>query len=84
MEIHKQGITFVLLLLIFTNCSRKPSLQWIPFSWEGDTISGIYIEKAFLNVPVKIENLPYEFTMEHIILSFTGILLLLISKKPHL
>lgn len=64
MEIHKQGITFVLLLLIFTNCSRKPSLQWIPFSWEGDTISGIYIEKAFLNVPVKIENLPYEFTMQ--------------------
>ena len=64
MEIHKQGITFVLLLLIFTNCSRKPSLQWIPFSWEGDTISGIYIEKVFLNVPVKIENLPYEFTMQ--------------------
>ena len=72
MKIHKQGITFVLLLLVFTSCSRKPSLQWIPFSWEGDTISGIYIEKAFLNVP------------EHIILSFTGILLLLISKKPHL
>ena len=42
----------------------KTSLQWIPFSWEGDTISGIYIEKAFLNVPVKIENLPYEFTMQ--------------------
>ena len=54
MKIHKQGITFVLLLLVFTSCSRKPSLQWIPFSWEGDTISGIYIEKAFLNVPVKI------------------------------
>ena len=64
MKIHKQGITFVLLLLVFTSCSRKPSLQWIPFSWEGDTISGIYIEKAFLNVPVKIENLPYEFTMQ--------------------
>ena len=53
MEIHKQGITFVLLLLIFTSRTQQPSLQWIPFSWEGDTISGIYIEKAFLNVPVK-------------------------------
>ena len=49
MEIHKQGITFVLLLLIFTSCSRKQSLQWIPFSWEGDSISGIYIEKAYLS-----------------------------------
>ena len=49
MKIHKQGITFVLLLLIFTSCSRKQSLQWIPFSWEGDSISGIYIEKAYNN-----------------------------------
>ena len=86
MEIHKQGITFVLLLLIFTNCSRKPSLQWIPFSWEGDTISGIYIEKAFLNVPVKIENLPYEFTMQFDLGAYNSVFygntLLLISKKP--
>ena len=64
MNLHKQGITFVFLLLIFTSCSQKQSLQWIPFSWEGDTISGIYIEKAFFNVPVKIEGSPYEFTMQ--------------------
>ena len=64
MNLHKQGITFVFLLLIFTSCSQKQSLQWIPFSWEGDTISGIYIEKAYLYIPVKIENLPDNFTMQ--------------------
>ena len=64
MKIHKQGITFVLLLLIFTSCSRKQSLQWIPFSWEGDSISGIYIEKAYLYIPVNIENLSDDFTMQ--------------------
>lgn len=64
MNLHKQGTAFVLLLFIFTSCSQKQSLQWIPFIWEGDTISGKYIEKAFLYVPVRIEGLPYEFTMQ--------------------
>ena len=64
MKIHKQGITFVLLLLVFTSCSTKTIAAMDSLQLEGDTISGIYIEKAFLNVPVKIENLPYEFTMQ--------------------
>ncbi|MCC8062944.1 MAG: hypothetical protein LIO68_06860 [Rikenellaceae bacterium] len=46
------------------NHSQKQSLQWIPFYWEGDTISGRYIGKAYLYVPVKIEDLPDSFSMQ--------------------
>jgi hypothetical protein len=51
------------LFLIFFGCSQK-SLEWIPFNWEGDTISGKYIDKAYLYIPVKIDDLPYDFTMQ--------------------
>lgn len=64
MKASKQGISFFILLLIFTGCSQKESLEWIPFHWESDTISGIYIEKAYIYVPVKIEDLPHDFTMQ--------------------
>ena len=64
MNIHKQRIFFILLLLICMSCSRKQSLNWIPFEWEGDTISGRYVEKAYLNIPVKIKGLPHDFTMQ--------------------
>jgi hypothetical protein len=30
----------------------------------GDTISGKYIEKAYLYIPVKIDDLPHDFTMQ--------------------
>ena len=46
------------------NHSQKQSLQWIPFYWEGDTISEQYIGKAYLYVPVKIEDLPDNFSMQ--------------------
>ena len=46
------------------SCLRESSLKWIPFFWEGDSISGKYIEKAYLYVPVKIEDLPYDFSMQ--------------------
>jgi len=45
-------------------CSQTQSLEWIPFNWEGDTISGKYIEKAYIYIPVKIEDMPYDFTMQ--------------------
>lgn len=60
----KQGVFFILLLSVFMSCSQKQSLEWIPFSWKSDTISGKYIEKAYMYVPVKIEDLPYDFTMQ--------------------
>ena len=64
MKLCKSAIYLLLLYSALTSCSHKESLQWIPFSWEGDTISGKYIEKAFMYVPVKIEDLPYDFTMQ--------------------
>lgn len=39
-------------------------MEWIPFLWQGDTISGKYIEKMYLYIPVKIEDLPVNFTMQ--------------------
>ncbi|MDR3140154.1 MAG: hypothetical protein LBU37_00230 [Tannerellaceae bacterium] len=65
-HICKQGIILVILFLILTACSQKTSLslEWIPFYWEGDTISGKYVEKAYLYIPVKIDNLPHDFTMQ--------------------
>lgn len=64
MNKHKHGISLILLFFIFIGCSQKQSLEWIPFSWEGDTISGKYVEKAYIFIPVKIEGLPYDFTMQ--------------------
>ena len=66
MSICKLTISYFLLFSIFIGCSQKPStdIVWIPFNWEGDTIAGQYIEKAFLYIPVKIEDLPYDFTMQ--------------------
>jgi hypothetical protein len=62
--IGRQGIALIILFLIFTGCSQKTSLGWIPFHWVGDTISGKYIEKAYMYIPVKIDDLPYDFTMQ--------------------
>lgn len=63
-NICRQGLFLIILFLIFTGCSKKQSLVWIPFNWVSDTISGKYIEKAYLYVPVKIEDWPYDFTMQ--------------------
>ncbi|MHC1691301.1 MAG: hypothetical protein AB9833_10785 [Bacteroidales bacterium] len=61
---YKLVISFFISFLILTGCSQKQSLEWIPFNWEGDTISGKYIDKAFIYIPVKIDDLPYDFTMQ--------------------
>ena len=60
MNRHKHGLSLILLFFIFIGCSQKQSLDWVPFNWEGDTISGQYIEKAYIYVPVKIDGLPYD------------------------
>ncbi|WP_106829967.1 hypothetical protein [Parabacteroides pacaensis] len=64
MKVCKPGIFLIILLFVSVSCLQKQSLEWFPFNWEGDTISGKYIEKAFLYIPVKIDNLPHEFTMQ--------------------
>ena len=65
MKTFKQGLFFIVFFLsAFTGYSQKQSLEWIPFQWESATISDKYIEQAFLYVPVKIEDLPQDFTMQ--------------------
>ena len=60
----RQGIFLIILISIFSGCSQRESIEWIPFDWKGDTISGKYIEKAYIYIPVKIDNLPCDFTMQ--------------------
>lgn len=74
MSTHKQEILLILLLMILTGCSQKQSLEWSSFSWKSDTISGKYIEKAYMYVPVKIEDLPYDFTMQFDLGTYTSVL----------
>lgn len=64
MKVYKLGLSLIILLFICVGCSQKQSIEWIPFSWVGDTISGKYIEKAYLHIPVKIDDLPHDFTMQ--------------------
>lgn len=74
MNTQKQEIFLILLLTILTSCSQKQSMQWIPFSWKSDTISGKYVEKAYMYIPVKIEDLPYDFTMQFDLGTYTSLL----------
>jgi len=60
----KQKTALISLLFLLIGCSQRQSLEWIPFTWESDTISGEYIEKAYLYIPVKIDDLPHDFTMQ--------------------
>ncbi|MEG2036220.1 MAG: hypothetical protein RR005_07775 [Mucinivorans sp.] len=62
MKSIKRLLLIILLAPIIS--AQSQSIKWSPFIWQSDTISGRYIEKAYLYVPLKIENIPYEFTMQ--------------------
>ncbi len=38
--------------------------NWIPFQWHGDSIGTKYFDKLAIVVPVKIDNLPYNFGLQ--------------------
>lgn len=65
---QKRLAVLAFLILIFANSidvlSQENSLKWIPFVWQSDTISGKFVEKAYMYVPVKIDDLPENFTMQ--------------------
>jgi hypothetical protein len=55
----------VLLFLFFiANLALGQKLDWIPFNWNGDSVSGRYIDKLYITIPVSIENLPHKFNMQ--------------------
>lgn len=39
-------------------------ISWSKFTWEGDSIGDKYFEKASMNIPARIEGLPYNFTFQ--------------------
>ena len=61
----KKVLILLYLGVLVTSCSRKThNLEWIPFNWTSDSLYGKYIEKATMNIPVTIDELPYKFNMQ--------------------
>jgi hypothetical protein len=57
-------LIFSLLFSIFTLSTFGQKLEWIPFNWVGDSISGKYYDKLIMVVPMSIDNLPHNFNMQ--------------------
>ncbi len=57
-------LTFSLLFSIFTLSTFGQKLEWVPFNWVGDSISGKYYDKLIMVVPMNIDNLPHGFNMQ--------------------
>ena len=39
-------------------------LNWIPFNWTGDSVSGRYFDKLAITIPVTLDKLPHQFNMQ--------------------
>lgn len=48
-------------LLFLTTLSYGQKSEWIHFDWHGENIFGRYYEKTAMSLPIKIENMPYNF-----------------------
>lgn len=57
-------LTFLISLLCISTISFGQKLQWIPFNWEGDSVSGRYFDKLAITIPVSVDNLPHKFNMQ--------------------
>jgi hypothetical protein len=55
---------FVLTLLFISATLFGQKLRWIPFNWEGDSVSGKYFDKLAITIPVSVDNLPHKFNMQ--------------------
>jgi hypothetical protein len=55
---------FIATLLFFSISSFGQKLEWIPFNWVGDRISGKYFDKLAITIPVTLDNLPNKFRMQ--------------------
>jgi hypothetical protein len=60
---YKRLLLIILFVLLF-NASYSQKLNWILFNWEGETIEGRYFEKFAISVPIRIDDLPYNFKMQ--------------------
>ncbi|WP_461641197.1 hypothetical protein [Labilibaculum euxinus] len=60
MRLQKLG--FLIILLAIVNQSQGQSFT--KFKWANDSVSGRYVEKVSILIPVKIDNLPNNFLMQ--------------------
>lgn len=51
----------VIIFLLLAKLSFSQKSEWIHFDWHGENIFGKYYEKLAMSLPLKIENLPYNF-----------------------
>ena len=54
----------IIFSFIISSMSYGQKLNWIPFEWVSDSISGKYYDKLAINIPVSIDGLPHKFTMQ--------------------
>jgi hypothetical protein len=55
---------YSLLFLFISATSSGQKIQWIPFNWEGDSVSGKYFDKLAITIPVSLDNLPVKLKMQ--------------------
>jgi hypothetical protein len=55
---------FIAFCLFFSITSFGQQPAWIPFKWEGDSVSGKYFDKLAITIPVTLDNLPHQFRMQ--------------------
>lgn len=55
---------FLAVFITFSISSFGQKLDWIPFNWEGDSVSGKYFDKLGITVPVSLDNMPNKFKMQ--------------------
>lgn len=59
-----QKVCFILFCLITQLTCFSQKLNWIPFEWVSDSVSGKYFDKLAINIPVSINGLPHKFNMQ--------------------
>ncbi len=59
-----KGTTIACLFFIATITAHAQDLKWMPFRWKGDSISGKYFDKSAMFVPLKIDDIPANFSMQ--------------------
>lgn len=57
-------ICFIVMYLFIGTEAFSQKLNWIPFEWVEDSISGRYFDKAAIIIPVNIDDLPHDFNMQ--------------------
>ena len=57
-------ICFIVINLFIGTVAFGQKVNWIPFEWVGDSLSGKYFDKAAINIPVSIDGLPHKFNMQ--------------------